>query len=574
MAQPTAPPAGGRRKTPKPHGLLRALIWTTLVAVVPLAMLVGLGWFWGRPNKDLVLHWLVDPRVLLGIAVGLVVALLFWVLMILEVYAQMRPRRLHPTQRFLGFGFVMALCLSVAAPMGMGGYYAWVQRDLVSTVFAPTTSVTTPKATRANPWGQRQRVNVLLLGGDGGLGRTGIRTDTVIVASIDIRSGRTILFSLPRNLRDVPFPEDSPLHDVYPDGFDGPGSDGEYMLNAIYRNVPASNPGILGRTDNEGADALKQGVSTALGLRIDYYMLVNLDGFERIVNAIGGITVNVNERVAINGNTSAGIPPTGWIEPGPDQHLDGFHALWFTRGRYGSTDYKRMERQRCAIKAISDAADPVTLIRRYTQLASAGKRIVRTDIPQELLPAFVDLALTVKKHPPRSVVFEYSDDFNPNDPDFDVMRERVHNAFNPPRQVKPDTSASPGATPTAEPTDKPAATSTADDCVYDPEGPDDSDNQLGSASPIQPLCKEYAVARVVVDVMPKPEILDPQGKAVQGALPRLGFAGVLDVRQGKRFELEFEGEITEERLAEATKMAETLLSNPVIEDFTVSVLPA
>jgi phosphoribosylformylglycinamidine synthase len=77
---------------------------------------------------------------------------------------------------------------------------------------------------------------------------------------------------------------------------------------------------------------------------------------------------------------------------------------------------------------------------------------------------------------------------------------------------------------------------------------------------------------VVVDVMPKPEILDPQGKAVQGALPRLGFTGVADVRQGKRFELELEGEISEERLAEVHKMAELLLSNPVIEDFTVSVV--
>jgi phosphoribosylformylglycinamidine synthase PurS subunit len=79
------------------------------------------------------------------------------------------------------------------------------------------------------------------------------------------------------------------------------------------------------------------------------------------------------------------------------------------------------------------------------------------------------------------------------------------------------------------------------------------------------------VARVVVDVMPKPEILDPQGKAVHGALPRLGFEGVVDVRQGKRFELELEGEATDEALAEVNKIAETLLSNPVIEDFTVHV---
>ena len=79
------------------------------------------------------------------------------------------------------------------------------------------------------------------------------------------------------------------------------------------------------------------------------------------------------------------------------------------------------------------------------------------------------------------------------------------------------------------------------------------------------------MARVVVDVMPKPEILDPQGKAVLGALPRLGFDGVTDVRQGKRFELTLEGDVTDDLLAEVRTMAETLLSNPVIEDFEVHV---
>jgi phosphoribosylformylglycinamidine synthase subunit PurS len=79
------------------------------------------------------------------------------------------------------------------------------------------------------------------------------------------------------------------------------------------------------------------------------------------------------------------------------------------------------------------------------------------------------------------------------------------------------------------------------------------------------------MARFVVDVMPKREILDPQGKAVLGALPRLGFEGVLDVRQGKRFEIEVEGDPSDDLLAQVRKMAEMLLSNPVIEDFEVHV---
>jgi phosphoribosylformylglycinamidine synthase len=79
------------------------------------------------------------------------------------------------------------------------------------------------------------------------------------------------------------------------------------------------------------------------------------------------------------------------------------------------------------------------------------------------------------------------------------------------------------------------------------------------------------VARYVVDVMPKREILDPQGKAVLGALPRLGFEGVIDVRQGKRFEIEVDGD-ADARLDDVRRMAETLLANPVIEDFTVTAV--
>ena len=81
------------------------------------------------------------------------------------------------------------------------------------------------------------------------------------------------------------------------------------------------------------------------------------------------------------------------------------------------------------------------------------------------------------------------------------------------------------------------------------------------------------MGRVVVDVMPKPEILDPQGQAVAAALPKLGFEGITAVRQGKRFELDVDGEVTEERLAQIRNAAETLLSNPVIEEFTVRVQP-
>lgn len=90
-------------------------------------------------------------------------------------------------------------------------------------------------------------------------------------------------------------------------------------------------------------------------------------------------------------------------------------------------------------------------------------------------------------------------------------------------------------------------------------------------SPAANSKREQTMATIVVDVMLKPEILDPQGNAVASALPRLGFTFATSVRQGKRFEIEVEGDVTPAQLAEVEKAAEVLLSNPVIENYTVRV---
>ena len=262
------------------------------------------------------------------------------------------------------------------------------------------------------------------------------------------------------------FPEDSPLHDAVPLRLLAATEDpAYYMLNAIYGQVPVNYPGILGKSDNEGADAIKQAVSGSLGVPVDYYVLVNLEGFKEIVDAMGGITVNINEPVAINGNTDAGIPPTDYLDPGPDQHLDGFHALWFARGRYGSDDYARMDRQRCTVDAIIDAANPMTLFRHYTDLVKAGKDVVYTDIPRELAPAFVELALKVKDAKTKSVVFKTSEHFNSSDPDFDWMQETVAEGAPPaaarPEQAEAAEAASARTPRTPAPTTRPTTSSPA-----------------------------------------------------------------------------------------------------------------
>jgi LCP family protein required for cell wall assembly len=382
---------GGRKR-------LGGCIVTLVVA------LLGLGVYVGLTRRDEVLAAAVVPSRLLITSVAIGVLALAWIVLIVWSHRLLRPATSRTAGRAVGAVLVGLLCFAIAAPAAVGVQNLLAQRDLVQNVFVAqgeSRSATRPTVVNVkDPWEGTPRLNLLLLGGDDGKGRIGVRTDTVIVASIDTRTGDTALISMPRQLTFMPFPADSPLRRFYPNGFgkEGLSLEGrlEWMLTAMYQNVPQAHPGILGPSDNPGADVVKLSVGEATGLKIDYYLQVNLQGFDEIVDALGGITVNVNERVAMGGVSSSHIPPSQWIEPGPKKHLDGFHALWFARGRYGADDDQRQIRQRCAIKGIVDAADPSTLATKYQAIAKAGKHLLRTDIPQELLPALVQLALRVK----------------------------------------------------------------------------------------------------------------------------------------------------------------------------------
>jgi LCP family protein required for cell wall assembly len=452
---PTPGRAGGaRRGVPRfrrARGMGGALGVVALSAVVP-----GWGFWWaGRRVLGLVtmalalatlvgaalylphdlrgaLDFAFDPARLEASSVVLGVVLALWTLVLMLTFLMVRPVAVRRWVTGVGGVVVAALILAVAVPTAVASRYANVQAGFVKHVFENNQSATAPTDVEvADPWAGRDRVNVLLLGGDGGPYRDGVRTDSMILVSIDTHTGRAVSFSLPRNMMNVPFPEDSPLHDAFPNGFTGEGDPGNWMLNAVYQEVPVLHPHILGPSTNEGADAIKQAFEGATGLPVDYYVLINFQGFQQMVNAIGGITVNINEPVAVNGNTDAGVPPTRYLQPGPDQHLDGFDALWFARGRYGADDYQRMDRQRCVIQAIADRANPLNLLRNYQAVAKAGQQLVRTDIPRELLPAFVDLGLKVKEHRLKSVVFRRDDSFDPGAPDFTYVQDTVAKALAP-----------------------------------------------------------------------------------------------------------------------------------------------
>jgi len=449
-----------------------------------LAALIGLGAWLATAGQHVAVRMAVSPTGLLLIIAAAVGLAVVWALVVIAGYRVLAPDSTTRPQHLLGGLLVTLLALGVAAPAFEAAHLAAVQRNLITGLFGDDVeSATVPETAAADPWGDKDRVNVLLLGGDGGDGRDGVRTDTVIVASIDTETGATTTFSLPRNLEELPFPDDSPLSEVYPDGF-WAGSESESLLNAVYRNGPAEYPDVLGPTDNPGADFLKLGVGEALGLTIDYYVLVNLEGFSQLIDALGGITVNVNYYVPIGGEPSLGHLPDAYIAPGPNQQMNGELALHYARGRFGLSDYQRMDRQRCMLNAIVAAADPLTLLTRYQAIAATTQDIVTTDIPQSVVGDFADLALKVKDAGIQSVVFDDSI-IRPAYPDFDAIRTVVTDALltaptpsptsTPPAGSGTDSSAggdagtaAPGGDTTSSGASPSPVTQAADACAYDP----------------------------------------------------------------------------------------------------------
>jgi LCP family protein required for cell wall assembly len=371
----------------------------------------------------------VNRGLLLGVIGAAAAVALLWLLVLVAGYRMLAPRGTTRVQHLIGAVVVLALAVGVALPAYKVSQLAAVQRNLIAGLFQQHKRSATV-ADAPDPFAGKQRVNVLLLGGDAGPDRTGVRTDTVIVASIDPKTGNTVLFSLPRNLENLPFPPGSALAAAYPNGFQGDNED-DGLLNAVYDTGPQTHPNLLGPTDYPGGDMVKLGVGQALGLHIDYFVLVNMDGFAKIVDILGGITVNTNYWVPIGGEPSTGQVPDDYFTPGPNQHLDGWHALQWARGRFGLTDYQRMQRQRCAISAMIAASKPARVLSQYQQLAAATQDIVTTDVPESALSDFVDVAFKVKDANVRSLVFDETQ-IDPAYPDYDHMRQLVRDALAPP----------------------------------------------------------------------------------------------------------------------------------------------
>ena len=512
------------------HAFRTCLGWTVLGAIVPgltlsrsrtprrrvagltvtgfLLIALTIAVFFILTNPTVAATVVARPKLLTALTWGLPILAIVLVALLTFSHLDLRPRGITQGQRWLSTVLVTALCTTIATPLAVAGRYAYDGAHMLGRIFTDQRSGTRPSIDYNQDvkaiWASKPRVNVLLVGADDTKARNysadnSMNTDTIMVASINTSNGDTSIFQIPRNTAKMPFPADSPLHQDFPDGFvgkDGDGSNPDYMANEIWSTVSAHHVDRMGETDYPGADALKLATGEALGLKIDYFVMLDIDGLQKLIDALGGVTVNVNERLPIAGNTE-GKKPDGYLKVGPDQHLDGYHAMWYARSRSESTDYDRMGRQSCLMKAVLDQASPQTVLTRFESIADASGQMVVSDIPQGMLPAFVDLAINMRDANINRVVFTNGKHgFVSANPDYDLVRKQVDAAIhgvsesrnkNKPvtgaSAAKPSKTATPtptrsepkksshSATPSSASTNRDVSQSVTDACAYNPQEP-------------------------------------------------------------------------------------------------------
>jgi LCP family protein required for cell wall assembly len=280
------------------------------------------------------------------------------------------------------------------------------------------------------------KYNILLLGGDAGPDRDGLRPDSIRVVSVDAETGQAVTIGLPRNMVDVPFNEDSPLAALYPEGYgsiDGCEVD-VCMLNSIYTEVelksPEMYPDAVSQGSEPGIEAMRDAAEGITGLPIQYYVLIDMAGFQQLIDALGGVTINVPEDVPIHADETF-TTVAEWI-PAGEQHLDGYHALWYARSRHGTSDYDRMARQLQLQEAVLAQFNAANVLSKFQEIAAAGSQVVKTDVPQGMLGYFVDLASKTRELPIVDVPLVPDNGVDPEEPDYAYIRELVAAAVFPP----------------------------------------------------------------------------------------------------------------------------------------------
>ena len=278
------------------------------------------------------------------------------------------------------------------------------------------------------PWNGTERLNILLIGSDQRPHEGTYNTDTLIVVSIDPTTKQVAMFSLPRDTSNAPLPP-GPLRNAF-------GSTYGAKINSLFTAVRGRADLVPGSSRTRGYNGLKEVLGYLYNLDIKYFVEVNFEGFKQVVDALGGVTINVQVPVldesypSDTGRTSRVYIPAGI------QHMTGSQALVYARSRHLSDDFDRGARQQRVLTSLREQADVAALIPKIPDLLAAVKATVRTDIPQDQLARLGGLAASVDTKNIRSYVFSYprygSQILSPTYkllPDVPRIRSAVANAF-------------------------------------------------------------------------------------------------------------------------------------------------
>jgi LCP family protein required for cell wall assembly len=348
-----------------------------------------------------------------------------WVLLTLDTLRLVRLVKARPSARAGIAAFAVVLLVAVSGTAAYGAVLAGSARGALSGIFSAAASEPPIDG----------RYNIMLLGGDAGPGRDGLRPDSMSVLSIDANTGQAVSIGVPRDLDPVPFSDGSPMQKIYPDGYGyNDTCDVDVcQLNSIYTEVelykPKLYPDATKQNSQPGIEAMRDALEGVTGLKIQYYVLIDMEGFAQLVDSLGGVTIDVKEKLPIGGDAQ-GNGVTGWIYPGV-QHMNGYTAQWYARSRESTSDYDRMARQRVLEDAILKQFNPVNVATKFQDIAKAGQQVVKTDIPQSMLGYFVDLGMKTRKLPVQNLEL-VPPTIDPSDPNYDQIHEMVHKAVTPP----------------------------------------------------------------------------------------------------------------------------------------------
>lgn len=414
----------------------------------------------------------LNTKTLLWIMVGLVAGALLWIATVYLTSKLTRPQRLQPVDRWTVRLFTALCAVLIALPTAFAVRTLAIQRDLVSSVFKAAgpkaTSGSNIQVAAKDPWADTPRVNVMLVGSDSGRDRIGVRSDSMMVASINTKTGDTVLVSLPRNLDYIPFAPDDPLHALYPNGFHcsdpATGINLNCLLNGIWTQAE-EHKDLFPGDPTPGYTETRRTLGYITGLPINQSVIIDLKGFQQVVDAMGGVTVDVKSKLCMHCLSDGyggikwakGYGPE-WIQPGT-QKLDGEQALWFARSRAQSDDFDRMRRQRCLVGAMIHQSNPISLLANYGQLAAVFKHNVDIDIPASDLPAWADLAQRIQSGTIKSLPIT-NQVVNTDHPDYEKIRRLVKAAITP-KPTPTTTSSGTGTSTPSRTTHKTPSTSTA-----------------------------------------------------------------------------------------------------------------